>query len=196
MDPLSTSLLQLSPTLTTAELSPLAVLPPALLSALVHLAQAYNPSTSPTRLVLLAEQKVCILPAATAMPEADARPSCWQATSLRTSLSHLTAHLQALSTRLASSESQLAAVERARGRDLGRVKDERDGLRALCGVWEGRWREERRLREDGELEIGKLVAKGKGRAMNDRAGRAETTLVGPRDGWRPLGSFLTSVCRD
>lgn len=83
-----------------------------------------------------------------------------QVTNLRTSLSHLTAHLNTLSNRLAASESTLSSLRLSQRKELVRLEEERDGLRALCGVWEGRWREERRGNEDlGALgRTGELVA--------------------------------------
>ena len=60
-------------------------------------------------------------------------------------------HLDDLSNRLATSESTLFSLKRLHEREMRRVEEERDAIRALCGVWEGRWREERSLREEQAL---------------------------------------------
>jgi uncharacterized coiled-coil protein SlyX len=120
-------------------------------------------------------------------------PLIQQVTSLRTSLSHLTSHLNLLSNRLAASESTLSSLKLLHHQQLSRVEEQRDGLRALCSVWEGRWREERRLREAEELAqrsagelkvyrasfsqfIAYLTCAG-GRALNDRHSRMETSYT-------------------
>lgn len=64
---------------------------------------------------------------------------------------------------------------------------ERDGLRALCAVWEGRWREERRGRERAEGDLGSLRS-ARGRVLNDKTARGDTALVGLRERGPPLGA--------
>ncbi|KAL8277667.1 hypothetical protein RQP46_009940 [Phenoliferia psychrophenolica] len=129
METVAAVLLQLNPSLSSTELAPLFSTSPALVNALVLLAQSFNPSTSPTRQVLIAEQKV---------------------SSLRTSLAHLTTRLESLATRLSTSETHLAAVTRGRERELARERDERDGLRALCGVVADLARELERVRREAD----------------------------------------------
>jgi len=52
-------------------------------------------------------------------------------------------------------------------------------MQALCAVWEGRWREERRLRDEvqGALEAQVGVGARGARALNGAERRRETTLT-------------------
>ncbi|GAA6015748.1 hypothetical protein JCM10207_008784 [Rhodosporidiobolus poonsookiae] len=96
---------------------------------------------------------------------------------LRTSLSHLTAHLSTLTDRLASSSSALAALHLAHDRAHSTHAQQLGAVQALCGVWEARWKEERRGREEAEGELAReRMAEGRGKSLNDRARRRETEL--------------------
>ncbi|GAA5907863.1 hypothetical protein JCM8208_001965 [Rhodotorula glutinis] len=98
---------------------------------------------------------------------------------LRTSLSHLTTHLDALTSRLAASESSLASLQLEHAAALAQHAERSSAMQALCLVWEGRWREERRMRDDvqGALEAQVGQSARGARALNGTEKRRETTLA-------------------
>ncbi|GAA5942015.1 hypothetical protein JCM3775_004315 [Rhodotorula graminis] len=112
------------------------------------------------------------------MPLASALPRT-QIYALRTSLSHLTTHLDALTSRLAASESSLASLQLAHAAALAQHAEQSSAMQALCLVWEGRWREERRLRDEVQraLEAQVGVRAGGARALNGAERRRETSLT-------------------
>ncbi|KPV74353.1 uncharacterized protein RHOBADRAFT_54192 [Rhodotorula graminis WP1] len=98
---------------------------------------------------------------------------------LRTSLSHLTTHLDALTSRLTASESSLASLQLAHAAALAQHAEQSSAMQALCLVWEGRWREERRLRDEVQraLEAQVGVRAGGARELNGAERRRETSLT-------------------
>lgn len=114
---------------------------------------------------------------APADPDLEPSPYPTQVTALRSSLTHLTSHLSLLTDRLARSESSLAALSSLHARSLTQHADECAALRALCAVWEGRFREEKRAREEALERCGREVGDTRVRALNSVERRRETTLV-------------------
>ncbi|GAA5867954.1 hypothetical protein JCM8547_003423 [Rhodosporidiobolus lusitaniae] len=98
--------------------------------------------------------------------------------SLRTSLTHLTAHISSLTSRLTLSQSTLAALRLSSDKAAAKYAEETSALRALCAVWEGRWREERRAREEAEEKSRAVGEKGEAgrRVLNGRRERRETEM--------------------
>ncbi|GAA5946524.1 hypothetical protein JCM1841_005513 [Sporobolomyces salmonicolor] len=94
---------------------------------------------------------------------------------LRVSLTHLTSHANSLTSRLVESESSLVSLRRQGTQTICQLEDERDGLRALCGVWQGRWREEKRMREEAEERL-RSGMKDAARSLNGKGSKDETTL--------------------
>ncbi|GAA5978574.1 hypothetical protein JCM21900_004736 [Sporobolomyces salmonicolor] len=94
---------------------------------------------------------------------------------LRFSLTHLTSHANSLTSRLVESESSLVSLRQQGTQTICQLEDERDGLRALCGVWQGRWREEKRMREEAEERL-RSGMKDAARSLNGKGSRDETTL--------------------
>ncbi|GAA5919943.1 hypothetical protein JCM5296_002036, partial [Sporobolomyces johnsonii] len=94
---------------------------------------------------------------------------------LRSSLTHLTSHANSLTNRLVESEATVVSLRQQDTQTIRRLEEERDGLRALCGVWQGRWREEKRMREDAEERLRSGV-KDAARSLNGKGSRDETTL--------------------
>ncbi|KAK4335679.1 hypothetical protein RTBOTA2_004430 [Rhodotorula toruloides] len=92
---------------------------------------------------------------------------------LRSSLNSLTTHMAHLTDRLAASEAALASATRQTGRTSAQHAEEVVSLRALCTVWEGRWREEQRLRKEAE---GQLAQARGGEGLNSRQARRDTTV--------------------
>ncbi|GAA6050430.1 hypothetical protein NBRC10513_008113 [Rhodotorula toruloides] len=78
-----------------------------------------------------------------------------------------------LTDRLAASEAALASATRQTGRTSAQHAEEVVSLRALCTVWEGRWREEQRLRKEAE---GQLAQARGGEGLNSRQARRDTTV--------------------
>ncbi|KAM0752760.1 hypothetical protein T439DRAFT_323374 [Meredithblackwellia eburnea MCA 4105] len=110
-----------------------------------------------------------------------------KANNLRLSLSHLTQHLSTTSSQLATSQASLSTLQTRHERELKRVKEERDALRALTSVWEGRWKEERRERE---RLMGLVKGSGRGKTLNERS---ETALVsGAALGWGGADGSVTN----
>lgn len=103
-----------------------------------------------------------------------------QVSSLRNSLTHLTSHLSSLTDRLAASQASLSSLQLAHDRASSAHVDELLTLRALCAVWEGRWREEKRGREDAEEKLALEQRKGKEddgrRSLNGTRERKETEM--------------------
>lgn len=71
-----------------------------------------------------------------------------QIKNLKNSLSCLTTHLEEVTSRLLTSESTLFNLKLTSRKELDELQEERDGMKILKEVWEGRYRSERRLREE------------------------------------------------
>lgn len=154
-----------APSLTSNDLTPLAQ-SPALLNALLKLGNTRNLSEhhDKARELLISEQKVA---------------------NLRTSIAHLTTRLSNTTSRLAAAEASISAIQHQHAKALNDLVEERDGVRALCSVWEARWREERRVREDLEAKLANGIAMAKGKLLNDRNARAETSFE-VSGVWKPI----------
>lgn len=78
-----------------------------------------------------------------------------------------------LTDRLAVSEAALVSATRQAERAAAQHAEEVASLHTLCGVWEGRWREEQRSREEAESQLaGWFGAKG----LNARDARHLATV--------------------
>ncbi|GAA5820784.1 hypothetical protein JCM11491_003901 [Sporobolomyces phaffii] len=95
---------------------------------------------------------------------------------LRESLSHFSSHANSLSDRLVRAES--AAVEERQRNTVqtSQIEEERNGFKALCLVWEARWREERTAREEAEDGFRKSQVSFEKR-LNGQGEREETRVV-------------------
>ncbi|GAA5895665.1 uncharacterized protein JCM6883_001580 [Sporobolomyces salmoneus] len=107
---------------------------------------------------------------------------------LRTSLSHFSSHASSLSDRLFLAESSLLSQKHHSVQQLGKVEEERAGLRALCQVWEGRWREERTRREEVEEKLREATSANDGKKLNGATERDETRMVASKDLQRSVRS--------
>ncbi|GAA5972855.1 hypothetical protein JCM3765_007909 [Sporobolomyces pararoseus] len=94
---------------------------------------------------------------------------------LRNSLSHFSSHANSLSDRLVRAESSSVSQHQRYTQQLQQAQEEADSVKALCLVWEGRWREERALREEAESNLREATTSSS-RKLNGAAEQDETRV--------------------